>query len=296
MTVAHLAQPGILAPIPSHARYLSLQLRVGADPTTALRRLATQADGDETVVAIGPSLVRVLGKEIPGLREFRGIDGARVKLPSTPVDLLLWLRGSERGELLLRSRHLETLLAPSFEVVYITDAIRHGDGRDLTGYKNQAERLVGESAAEAAMLPSTAGVLAGSCFATAMRWHHRLSRFEAMSRSQQDHTFGRERDTGEAIPDAPPSAHANRVNHRSFSPPAVLLRRSMPYVDGNEGGFAFACFAPSFDPFERLLTRMTGAEDGIVDALFSFSEPRTTAYLWCPPVKEGWMDFSALGI
>jgi putative iron-dependent peroxidase len=41
---------------------------------------------------------------------------------------------------------------------------------------------------------------------------------------------------------------------------------------------------------------MAGLEDGIADALFRFSRPVNGAYFWCPPVKEGKLDLSALGI
>jgi putative iron-dependent peroxidase len=42
--------------------------------------------------------------------------------------------------------------------------------------------------------------------------------------------------------------------------------------------------------------RMVGAEDGIVDALFRFTLPETGSYFWCPPVTDGRLDLSALGI
>ena len=32
------------------------------------------------------------------------------------------------------------------------------------------------------------------------------------------------------------------------------------------------------------------AEDGLTDALFSFTEPETGAYFWCPPVHQGRID------
>ena len=45
-------------------------------------------------------------------------------------------------------------------------------------------------------------------------------------------------------------------------------------------------FARSYQAFEAQLCRMSGAEDGITDALFRFSQPLNTAYFWCPPL--GW--------
>lgn len=296
MSSAHLAQAGILDPIPAHGRYLTCQLRVGVDPRVVLKRLASQADGSATVVGLGASLVRELGAQVPGLKAFTGIDGARIKLPATPTDLLLWLRGTDRGELLIRSRHLETLLAPAFDVTDITDAFNHNQGRDLTGYEDGTENPQGDEAWSVALLPPEAGELAGSSFAAVQRWHHHMSRFEAMPRQQQDHTIGRERDSNEEIDDAPASAHVKRTAQESFDPEAFVLRRSMPWAQANEGGLVFAAFGRSFDAFEAQLRRMSGAEDGITDALFSFSEPETGAYFWCPPVRDGLIDLRALGL
>lgn len=296
MSVAHLAQPGILEPIPAQGRYLSCQLRVGAEPQTVLRRLASQADGLSTVVALGASLVRELGAEIPGLKTFSGIEGALIKLPATPTDLLVWLRGTDRGHLLIRSRHIETLLAPAFDVSDITDAFNHDNGKDLTGYEDGTENPEGEKALAAAFLPESAGLLAGSSFVAVQRWRHHMSRFEAMPREQQDHTFGRTHDTNEEIDDAPESAHVKRTAQESFDPEAFVLRRSMPWAEGNEGGLVFTAFGHSFDAYEALLRRMSGAEDGLTDALFTFTEPETGAYFWCPPVKEGLIDLRAVGV
>lgn len=297
MSLAILAQAGILQPIPAHARYLGCQLRVGADPRTVLRRLVSQADGQATVVAFGASLVRELGVQIPGLKTFTGVEGARIKLPATPTDLLLWLRGTDRGELLIRSRHLETLLAPAFDVTEITDAFNHDNGRDLTGYEDGTENPQGDDALAAALLPESAGPgLAGSSFVAVQRWQHHMSRFEAMPRHQQDDTIGRARESNEELDDAPASAHVKRTAQESFEPEAFVLRRSMPWAEGNEGGLVFTAFGHSFDAFEAQLRRMSGAEDGITDALFSFTEPQTGAYFWCPPVLDGTLDLRALGL
>lgn len=296
MTIAHLAQPGILEPIPALGRYISCQLRVGSQPQTVLRRLLSKADGHATVVALGASLVRELGASIPGLKTFTGIEGARIKLPATPTDLLIWLRGTDRGELLIRSRHLETLLAPAFDVQDITDAFNHDHGRDLTGYEDGTENPQGDEALSAALLPESAGPLAGSSFVAVQRWRHHMSRFEAMSKPQQDHAIGRERESNEELDDAPESAHVKRTAQENFDPEAFVLRRSMPWAEGNEGGLVFTAFGCSFDAFEAQLRRMSGAEDGIVDALLGFTEPETGAYFWCPPMHEGQLDLRAVGL
>jgi len=39
---------------------------------------------------------------------------------------------------------------------------------------------------------------------------------------------------------------------------------------------------------------MAGQDDGITDALFGFSKPVTGAYFWCPPMRGGQLDLSAI--
>jgi len=216
MSLAQRVQPGILAPIPAHGRYLIGQLRVGQEPRTVLKRLLSQADGLGTVVGLGHSLVQQLEADVPGLKAFTGVEGTRVKLPATPADLLLWLRGTDRGELLIRSRHLETLIAPTFDVEHITEAFNHDNGKDLTGYEDGTENPTGDDALAAACVPLAAGALAGSSFLALQRWHHHMSRFEAMPRDQQDHTIGRAHDTNEELDEAPPSAHVKLHSTRKF--------------------------------------------------------------------------------
>ena len=87
-----------------------------------------------------------------------------------------------------------------------------------------------------------------------------------------------------------------RTAQESFTPEAFVLRRSMPWAEGNRGGLVFTAFGHSFSAYEALLGRMCGAEDGIVDALFTFSEPETGAYFWCPPMHQGRLDLRAVGM
>jgi putative iron-dependent peroxidase len=70
----------------------------------------------------------------------------------------------------------------------------------------------------------------------------------------------------------------------------------MPWSVGEEHGLEFIAFGDTLDKFERILRRMLGLDDGIVDALFTFSRPVTGGYYWCPPLRSGNLDLSALGI
>ena len=69
-----------------------------------------------------------------------------------------------------------------------------------------------------------------------------------------------------------------------------MVRRSMPWGTPSQHGLYFVAYGRSLDAFERVLTRMAGIEDGMRDALFSFTHPVTGGYYWCPPVLEGRLD------
>ncbi len=288
-------QPGILAEVPDVARYVSLRRRPGGDVHGALRALAALELGDD-VVGIGSSVSSELGVEIPGLREHPALVGPGITVPSTPTALWLWLRGADRGTLLHRARTLRAAVGDAFEVDTVVEAFKHGAGLDLTGYEDGTENPTDDDAVNAALVRGAGPGLDGSSFVAVQAWHHDLGRFEAKSPIERDHTFGRRISDNEEIESAPDSAHVKRTAQEAFDPEAFVVRRSMPWSDANGEGLVFVAFGHSFDAYEALLRRMTGHDDGITDALFSFTRPTTGRYLWCPPVRDARLDLSALGL
>lgn len=287
-------QPGILQPIPPLARYVTYTLVPGANPRKALAAMCNRADGDNTVVGLGLSLLSAMERSIDELRTFPEFSGYGVDIPSTPAALWLWLRGNDRGEIVNRQRALDDLLAATFKPDQVIDAFTYGKGLDLTGYEDGTENPKKDKAVAAAI--SRQKGIAGSSFVAVQQWAHDMHRFEAMPGKERDHTFGRRISDNEEIDNAPESAHVKRTAQESFDPEAFVVRRSMPWADESRCGLMFTAFGASFDAFEALLRRMVGAEDGVTDALFRFTRPLTGAYFWCPPVKSKKLDLSALGL
>ena len=290
------AQPGILAPVPRHARYLTFGLKQGVPPQAALRALAATADGETCVVGLGALLLFALQKEIEGLRPFPHYRGQDFEVPSTPAALWCWLRGEDRGEIVLRAREAGKILAPAFETIGVVDAFKYGRGLDLTGYEDGTENPKGKKAVEAAVVKDKRAGFGGASFVAVQQWVHDLDRFAAMPRKKQDDTIGRRKRDNKELAGAPLSAHVKRTAQESFSPEAFVLRRSMPWADATRAGLVFVAFGRSLDAFEAQLKRMVGADDGTVDALFTFTRPVTGVYFWCPPVKNGRLDFRAIGL
>ena len=289
-------QPGILQPLPSLARYLSFSLDDPACIVDSLKLLLDLADGENTVVGFGQTVVAALDANIPGLKNFPQITAPGLAIENAPEAAWIWLRGDDRGEILHRSRRICKALSPAFRLGESWDAFKYREGRDLSGFEDGTENPTGDNATGAALVGGDQSPLAGSSFVAAQRWVHHFDHFESMSGDAQDNAIGRRQSDNEELDDAPESAHVKRTAQESFTPEAFVLRRSMPWAEGNNGGLMFVAFGKSFDAFEAQLKRMVGTEDGIVDALFKFSQPVSGAYFWCPAIRNGQLDLTPFGL
>ncbi len=289
-------QNGILSSLAPLSRYLTFSLGHTDELTTCLREVARLVDGEHLVMGLGLSLVRALDGQIDGLRSFSAISAKGIDIPATPVALWCWFRGSDRGEIFHQSRLLESLLSPCFVLDDCIDSFTFDQNRDLSGYEDGTENPHNEDAISAAIVLDENPGMAGSSFVAVQKWLHDFDTLDSMSTDQQDDSIGRHVIDNEEYDEAPASAHVKRSAQESFSPEAFMLRRSMPWADGLSGGLNFVAFGHSFDAFEAVMSRMVGVEDGIVDGLFSFTRPLTGSYFWCPPMKQGELDLSALGL
>jgi len=291
-----LTQLGILAEETKLARYLAFTIDSEADIARALKTLVENINLDNTVIGLGYSLVNILGKEISGLRTLIAQSEQGIDIPSTPAPLWCWLRGNDRGEIFHRSRQIEAMLTPGFTLNDVVDSFQYDQNRDLSGYEDGTENPQGDEAIQAATVQGQGEGLDGGSFVAVQQWLHNFDIFNSMTTAEQDNAIGRHINDNEEFDDAPESAHVKRSAQESFEPEAFILRRSMPWAEGMESGLIFVAFGYSFDAFEAIQNRMLGKEDGIRDALFTFTRPISGAYYWCPPVKAGKLDLSILGI
>jgi putative iron-dependent peroxidase len=291
---ADLAQPGILQPLSPLGRSLTFRL-AGLDPRAALLRLRDTFAADWGIVGLGLPLVQALEQHVAGLRAFPALDGVGCSAPSSQQALWILLRGEDRSTLFERSAQLVALLADALVLDNCQDTFRYRDNRDLTGYEDGTENPHDDAAVEAALVAAGAG-RQGSSFVAVQRWIHDLTRFRGFPAAQRDATIGRRIEDNEEIEDAPESAHVKRSAQESFTPEAYMVRHSMPWDNGLQQGTEFIAFGESSDRFENVLRRMLGHEDDIADALFSFSEPVTGGYYWCPPRLGQRLDLQALAL
>ncbi|MBC3409736.1 Dyp-type peroxidase [Pseudomonas sp. SWRI51] len=287
-------QQGLLAtPVPTHARHLFFALDVVEALPGVLDPLLAEVDGRSLLLAIGAPLAKALGREVPGLRSFPQLE-AVVENPATQHALWLWLRGEERGELFLRAQALQQRLAPALRLVDSVDGFLHDGGRDLTGYEDGTENPADDDAVQAAIVPGEVAGLSGSSFAAFQLWKHDLNYFKSLPQAEQDDIIGRRLSDNEELEDAPESAHVKRTAQESYDPEAFMVRRSVSWTDERGAGLAFVALGFSLEAFEVQLRRMSGLEDGVVDALYRFSRPLSGGYYWFPPMGEGGADLRLL--
>lgn len=287
-------QPGILAPLPSVARYLAFTHKSDTDPRPLLQLLAQQVDGERIVAGLGQSLLQLCQAKIHGLHEMPALSGAAVEVPSTPASLWLWLRGEDRGELVNLGRKLKSLLAPAFELRDAIDSYTYRRNRDLSDYEDGTENPADAAAFDAAIVQNELPGYEGSSFVAVQQWLHNLNHFESLAQKERDYIVGRRQSDNEELKNAPESAHVKRSAQESFTPPAFMVRRSMPWNDATREGLVFVAFGHTLQAFEAVMRRMVGLDDGITDGLFRFSQPVNGAYFWCPPLRDGKLDLSLL--
>ncbi|OGP83441.1 MAG: hypothetical protein A2Y95_05705 [Deltaproteobacteria bacterium RBG_13_65_10] len=216
-------------------------------------------------------------------------------MPSTQQALWVFLRGTDRGVLFDVTEHVQALVDGAFFLDDAMDTFLYAGGRDLTGYEDGTENPKDDAAVDAALVSAGDGLI-GSSFVAVQRWEHDLRRFRGFSPARRDAVFGRRADTNDEIADAPATAHVKRGAQESYDPPAFMVRRSMPWATAHAQGLEFIAYGASLDRYERVLRRMAGLEDGIVDSLFTFSRPVTGGYYWCPPVDGDRLDLRRLAL
>jgi putative iron-dependent peroxidase len=287
------AQPGILSPVPVVARSLTFSVVPEADVAASLHRLSVEFPAGRDIVGIGQPTLLALNAEVPGLRTFPAFSGPGCSVPSTQQALWIRLCGHDRGIVFDAARRVTELLRGAFQPVELLDTFIYQGGRDLTRYEDGTANPKDEEAVRAAFV-ADAGGLEGSSFVAVQKWVHDLDRFASFSPKRRDEVIGRSAETNEELSEAPPFAHVKRSEQESYDPPAFMLRRSMPWADGDQQGLEFVAFGESLDRFERVMRRMTGLDDRVVDGLFLFSRPVTGGYYWCPPVVGGKLNLAGL--
>ncbi|KFJ42192.1 Dyp-type peroxidase [Francisella philomiragia] len=285
-------QLGIAEGLPSSALYMMFSINKDNDVKFGLKVLQKFVDGKSVVAGFGKDLLQMF--DLPSDDNFKRAKFNNERMPDNDgYDLVLWLRGDDRGELFHNALNIRKALQDFFTVEKIVSSYTYHGKYDLSGFEDGIENPKGEEIVPASVIPE--GKLEGSSFWVLQQWLHDFDWLNNASQSAKEECIGRSLDDSHQFKDLKDFAHVKRSAKENFDPEAELLRRSMPWSDDNlNGGFMFSAFALSFRSFNLQMGNMLGGSDGIVDGVFKFSKIIETSYLWCPPFKKGRLDISLL--
>jgi len=279
-------QPAILEKSMPFGRFIIFSLKSGINLSDLKNTLTFIELNKHIIVGFGEKLMQKLTIEVEDYRLFPQLD-ASVEIPATHGDLFVFMRDGEPGMVTVNSLPIKNILKPFFDIQLQVDGFKYlgepdGYGHDLTGYEDGTENPLVDDAVNAVVRKD------GSTFVQVQQWKHDLGIFNSFSQQLKDHTIGRRLSDNKELNDAPASSHVNRTDQSTFEIEADILRRSLPWANEHGEGLVFMSFCENLDRFEVQMRRMAGLNDGITDALFTFSKILNSAYFYCPPVT---MDF-----
>ena len=254
---------------------------------------AGRGDGPAVVVAFGARLWgEIAPKDMPvGLRGFSAIKGADPLLaPATQRDLLFWVQGAGRDDVLDRAMALHRALGTAARLELDLTGFTYHDSRDLTGFIDGTANPKDAERYDVALVPQGRPG-AGGAFVLSQKWVHDLEAFGALPVAEQERVIGRTKTDSIELEGAamPADSHVSRTDVKVDGVAQKIYRRSTPFGGAAEHGLYFLAFAQELARFDVQLRRMFGvSEDGLPDRLMAFSRPITGSY-WFAPSEDALM-------
>ena len=292
----HVAQSGIFALGTSSHSYLEFDLHQQGDPLTLIQMIASLEEprmttgGVNLVVGFRPSLWRKAAPlEIPAdLEDFNqdvhGVDG--YTMPATQHDLWVWVSGHAYHTVFDVSREVITTLAPVAHLATEVAGWTYKESRDLTGFIDGTENPPLSEAPEVALVPDgTPG--AGGSVVLIQKWVHDVASWEGLTVEQQEKVIGRVKQNSTELDEEVRGAqsHVSRNVIEVNGVEQHIFRRNSPYGTATDHGTMFIGFSCEQQRLARMLNRMSGAEDGIRDALTMYTTAVSGAYYFVPSVE-----------
>jgi len=284
-------QPGIFALGTRSHHFLEFDLREGSSADALMAKVSTLREphtttaGANLVLGFSPDLWREVGPVPDGVHPFRTIQGAAgYEMPATQHDLWLWAAASSTDVAFDVARASAAALAPVASVATEVVGFAYRDSRDLSGFIDGTENPDLFDAAEVALVGTGPGH--GGSVVLVQKWIHNLGALHDRPLEAQEAVFGRTKADSVELDDKDPGAHLSRVVIEEDGEELQLFRRSTPFGTLSEQGLLFIAFTAEQRRIDRMLARMAGDEDGVLDLISTFSTPVAGSFYWVPPVED----------
>lgn len=203
-------------------------------------------------------------------------------MPATQADMWLWIAGASNGVLWDAGRDAIETLARIAVLDRHVNGWTYGQSRDLTGFEDGTENPSLMEASQVALVPAGQPCEGGSILLF-QQWRHEEAWFE-LRQTEQERAMGRTKhDSIEFKGDrVAQDSHVSRAKDVVNGEERDIFRRNVPYGDVVDYGTLFVGFSCERSRLQRMLERMSGAEDGTRDALTRYTTPLTGAYYVVP--------------
>ena len=297
----HRPQPGVLADGSRCAVYLTLNQSEAVD---ARERILSFARSTPAQVAARGGALLMLGvgssywdtlypiARPAELLPFPAMESGERVAPSTPVDLLIAIRGEEESAVFDLLQQVRDELGDAVTLVEEVRGFKYRDSRDLTGFVDGTENPEMEARAGVALVGEFDAQFAGGSYMHLQRYEHSLKRWNQTPVSAQEQIIGRTKEDNVEFPsgDKSPHAHTKRTSIKDAEGSSIeIYRQSMPYGDSTRQGLMFISMSASAEPFRLMLHSMVfGDEQGRADDLLLFTRAMTGHSLFVPSLD--WLE------
>jgi putative iron-dependent peroxidase len=292
-----IPQTGIFALGDASHTYLEFSVGAGIDPARFVQAVVdihephTTVGGVNLVIGFRPELWRTVAPddapaELIGFNEpLRGARG--YSMPATQSDAWLWIAGSSYDVVFDLARAAIVTLRPVAKVEREIVGWSYRHSRDLTGFEDGTENPSLMEAPEVATVADGAPGAGGSVLLV-QQWRHLADDWSALPQEKQELVIGRTKPDSIELPEdvMPVDAHVPRTTIEEDGKELDIFRRNVAYGAVRDHGTVFVGFGADQHRLDRMLRRMAGAEDGVRDALTTYSTPLTGAYYFVPSLRS----------
>ena len=208
-------------------------------------------------------------------------------MPATQSDLWLWIAGASYDGVFDLGREAIAKLGGMATMDRHLNGWSYKHSRDLTGFEDGTKNPSLMIAPGLATIPDGAPGAGGSVLLF-QQWQHKAKDWEALPVATQENVIGRTKpDSIELAEDVmPPDSHVQRTTVEIEGEEQKIFRRNTSYGDVLTFGTVFVGFSADQSRMDRMLRRMSGAEDGMRDALTRYSTPLTGSYYFVPSLAD----------
>ncbi|PZC47503.1 MAG: putative iron-dependent peroxidase [Chloroflexi bacterium] len=290
------AQPGIFENLQEHSDILLLNASSAAADTRkgALQRLQAAIDNahaqhvaaDLTItVGFGPTFVTGMapGQTPNALHPMPHFHGDEFNPAETQTDVVIQICSNVKYANYACADSLLKALAPAFSLAAHHQGFGFPGSRGALGFIDGTGNPGAEEKPHVALIGAEDPAFQGGSYMTFRKIVEDVSRWDALSLSDQEDAIGRRKRDSEEF-NAPGTSHQKKSNVVRDGEEVQILRRSIPFWANGERGLLFVCFQRDLAQYETIKGNMVSEDDGGHDRLEDTSHPVAGGYYFMPPI------------